>query len=442
MSIFTANVWGTTVGKGVDLPYIKKAGDTATGLIVFDGGIETNVGTSTFNGPAIFNDDVTLNPSSTLYIDGEVDIAGPRLTVTSDLTEFNGAHVVFNSTVTDFNEDIYTNKDVYFTKALVGNGPQAFIYQDPAVVTTSSNEFISSEFVGTVRVEGNFELYDTQMTVEGSSDIRFSDNTTQDSAYTGAGALHGTYGPVQMTVDTNGKITALSNAAFPSSVPSLSTDNLQIPIGGVNMNQPQLGGLNLQVGNGATQSFSGTGNIISTLVESNYAIAKKGFVITLGSAGPIDYGTLQLIKCLKFRVTFTYFGPDDTTAGAIGFGETTFNIDFFPSQWTQPIDNSTTHYSLSNSIGGQTTFGITSSSIAPNGRQYWVYNKQFQTITQGGFSGWLVPVDYNTWLMTFYVLGDDASSKYNYSACIETLDCTSALINGYGCGIQVIDINS
>jgi hypothetical protein len=394
------NIYGEEEGEPTDLPYIKKTGDTATGLIIFDGGIEVNNGTTAINGPAEFADEVLFKPSSTVVIDGSVQITGPSFEVDCPQTTFQS-----------------TNIDI-----LGGGAAQIAI---DAI----------SNFSWDVNIDN------TTLHINGSSKIEYEDTTDQDSAYTGAGALAGTYGPVQMTVDANGKITALSNAAFPSSVPSLSTNSLNIPIGGVNLNNVQSGGFNLSINNGASQCFSGSGNVTSTLVNNN-VIAKKGFIITLGINEVIPPSTRELIKCLKFKVSFTYFGPDNTSTGSVDFGQTSFNIDFYPSQWTQPIDSSTESYSLSNNIGGQNSYAITPSAIAPNGRQYWVYNKQFQTVGSSGYSGWLVPIYPNTWLMTFYVPGDDVSVKYNYSACLEVLDCTSALVNGYSCGIQVSNISS
>jgi hypothetical protein len=46
MAYFPANVYGEFGGDAERFPYIKKTGDTASGLIVFNGGIQTNVGES------------------------------------------------------------------------------------------------------------------------------------------------------------------------------------------------------------------------------------------------------------------------------------------------------------------------------------------------------------------------------------------------------------
>jgi hypothetical protein len=112
MSTFaTANVYGE-VREEVDLPYIKKTGDTATGLIIFDGGLETNIGTSTFNGPIIATDQITFRPEAELYCNCPSEFA-------DDVTVTGGSFVVdvpatFNDTVI-YNDGITFNNIVTCT---------------------------------------------------------------------------------------------------------------------------------------------------------------------------------------------------------------------------------------------------------------------------------------------------------------------------------------
>jgi hypothetical protein len=115
MSTFaTANVYGE-VREEVDLPYIKKTGDTASGKIIFDGGIECNIGTATFNGPIIATDQVTIQPSGSLFVDGpsefaeDVTISGGTLEVNVPAT-FNET-VIYNDVI-DFNNAINLNSSV------------------------------------------------------------------------------------------------------------------------------------------------------------------------------------------------------------------------------------------------------------------------------------------------------------------------------------------
>jgi hypothetical protein len=496
------NIYGEDGGEPVELPYIKKTGDTATGLIIFDAGIEVNNGTTAINGPAEFANTVLFKPSSTIFIDGSLQLTGDSFIVDTTTTEFNGATTEFNSDVVfsntssveyegattflgggaellnvtrnsqfswpmtientslnvtgsstvNFGSGSAPNNtpvfNTYRSQVNLGDGGQGSVNVDTAVnlggfaslnllnadINMADDSIINQS--GTRTIPNN--MYSMNMIA--GSQITFPDTTTQNSAYTGAGALAGTYGPVQMTVNADGKITALSNAVIPTPT-NLSLNSLQIPIGGVNLASPQSGGINVQINNGALQSFSGSGAIASTLVNGNN-IARKGFTITLGYNEALPLPPLVYISALKMRVTFTTYGPFSTSFGNQFFGQTSFDIDFYPSTWSQPVNASSSSYSLSNNIGGQTSYVITPNSLAPNGRQYWVYNKQFQNIFSGGLSGWLVPNDINTWTMTFYIPGDNSTNIYNYSACLQILDVTSAQQNGYDCGITVVDINS
>lgn len=120
MSFFSANVYGEYGGDGEKFPYIKKTGDTATGLIVFNGGIQTNVGEAVFNGPIVANGQVTFNDTADFYVDcpsefaEDVTITGG--TFTSDVPATFNDSVTYNSTIT-FNDTITVDGD------LIINGP-------------------------------------------------------------------------------------------------------------------------------------------------------------------------------------------------------------------------------------------------------------------------------------------------------------------------------
>jgi len=64
---------------------------------------------------------------------------------------------------------------------------------------------------GGTGVTGTSNILCDGTTVNISPSVTYPDTTVQDSAFTGAGSLAGTYPLVNMTVDANGKITALSD---------------------------------------------------------------------------------------------------------------------------------------------------------------------------------------------------------------------------------------
>lgn len=180
MSFFTANVYGEYGGDGEKFPYIKKAGDTATGLIIFNGGIQTNVGDATFNGPIIANDQVTINDTGSLYVDA----------------------------YSEFADDVFCSDA---GKTLVVNGQTTF------------NNLVKIESSGLSMQGGtDIDFYGggyVQWAVNQGGGVIYEDQTIQQSAYTGAKLLAGSYTNTSMTLNNEGKITALANGAVGFSMP-------------------------------------------------------------------------------------------------------------------------------------------------------------------------------------------------------------------------------
>jgi hypothetical protein len=81
-------------------------------------------------------------------------------------------------------------------------------------ITMSDNSLIIQN--GT-RTQSN--ILGSSQIISGSNIQYLSDNTQQTSAFTGAGALVGSYTYTNMSVDANGKITALSSGIPPSPAP-------------------------------------------------------------------------------------------------------------------------------------------------------------------------------------------------------------------------------
>ena len=79
-----------------------------------------------------------------------------------------------------------------------------------------SNSQVNFQGSSTVNFQSVTNLIDTNFTLVGLAQIVFADTTQQASAYTGAGALAGSYTNVNMTVNSQGIITALSNGLSPN----------------------------------------------------------------------------------------------------------------------------------------------------------------------------------------------------------------------------------
>lgn len=117
MSYFPANVYGEFGGDAERFPYIKKTGDTASGLIIFDGGLQTNVGEAVFNGPIVADGQVTFNDTANFYVDCPSEFA-------EDVTITGG---VFTSDVpTTFNNTVIYNNPITFNDTVDINGISTF----------------------------------------------------------------------------------------------------------------------------------------------------------------------------------------------------------------------------------------------------------------------------------------------------------------------------
>jgi len=188
MSIYTANVYGQLGGEPKDLPYIKKTGDTATGLIIFDGGLQTNIGAATFNAPVNVNDQMTLTNNADLFVD----------------------------CVSNFNESVNLNNDVTTSGDILSIQSTTTTFVNVANATVDFNSPVSCNNVLSVGSAEGLEIGDSsKITLFGNSSIQFNPITLpiqiQTSAYTGAAALAGTYTNVNLTINDQGAITAISN---------------------------------------------------------------------------------------------------------------------------------------------------------------------------------------------------------------------------------------
>lgn len=158
----TANVYGSVGGDPSKLPYIRKAGDTATGLIIFDGGIQTNIGAATFNSPVLMTDNVTIQPSGSLFVDGPSEFA--------DSVTITGGPFVVNVPST-FNDSV--------------------IYND------------SLQLNGTVSIDGNLGIGSTSLvTLNGAIDINGSTNFNSTPTFNGGAIFTG--GGAETTVQNTG----------------------------------------------------------------------------------------------------------------------------------------------------------------------------------------------------------------------------------------------
>ena len=508
------NIYGLDGQEQSDNRYLKKTGDTATGEIIFDAGIQVNNGLTEINGPAEFNDQVLFNVGSTLIIDGAIEIAGPSFLVNSNLTEFNGATTEFNGSTTEFNSNVdFTNtSSVEFegSTTFLGGGSQLLnvtrnsqfswpmtiqntslnvtgastvnfgsgsaTNNTPVFNTYKSQVNIGDGGQGSVNVETAVNLggfaslnlvnadinmaddsiinqYGTRtipnnmysMNMIAGSQITFPDTTTQNSAYTGAGALAGTYTASDITLDSNGRITAISSSAAPT---SLTLNNLNIPIGGLNILSPGLGGIQNPVNNGGKAYISGT-TITAAANWVPAGVASRGFLICFS-----DTLSTNSIPLVTVRITFSYVVFNNSSGNPVPFqwGKCYFDMDLYPGSFNSA--NVTAYpmnqYNVSNYISGNNAFNQTSALI-PNGRPYWCYNQNYvNPSTLGPIYGYIAPIATtpisavipNRWAVfpTMYTTLNPAVATYAYEGSIEVLNCQAA--NAVLIGVGVSSINA
>ena len=468
-----ANIYNEAGGEPPDEPYIKKAGDTATGLIVFNGGIEVNFGSTIIDGPAEFSDTVLFTPSADITIQCPVTFEGPELIIDCDDTQFTGNTVEFNSPAVTIGSGGLGSLNLECDLDIGGFGSinmlnSAINMEDNSIINQFGTRPINNVLGSTNIINGSVLQFN-------------SDLTQQTSAFTGAAALAGSYTNTNLTINSNGAISAISNGTSPDSLLSsnnvwygtntftLPTTEQQViflgnPNGGTLPLLTTSGFQNWYNNNGKV-SISGTGTINSTLVGDT--IANKAFQISLKSAGdgPFPANPWTVIETIKLRVTYTFNCSALLSTGVTNpnffWGQMSYDMDMFPNAWTQgditTLGLPCNQYQNSNRISGSpsnpTSFYLAPSSpYTPNGRQYWTYNQNFSGLVSSEVYGYLVPTfagivggaypqELATWVITLPVTTTAVNTgvvtytpvgPYNFSACLEVLDCTNANANGYG----------
>ena len=135
--------------------------------------------------------------------------------------------------------------------------------------------------------------------------VQFGDSTYQNSAYTGAGALAGAYASANITIDNNGRITAIANGSGggPGGVQNPMLSDLDG--GGYDIfNVGSYTGMDITVAEANTEEINNSAAVIyrnkGAVAAGNYYIVGDGLLMTNAEAS-----CLMVSRCLDpgFRQT-------------------------------------------------------------------------------------------------------------------------------------------
>lgn len=196
-------------------------------------------------------------------------------------------------------------------------------------------------FLAYPQAQGTESLLDVNVagTLTASSNIKYADNTTQNSAYTGAGTLSGSYSNTNISVDSNGKITALSSGT--GGITSFT----------ISSNAVGTNSWTFTIPNSYGRAFN-----YSLFSDTTPSVAYK---TQLGN--PMNYGTPALNNSFVYATGAIVYQPYNGTSST----RNTY-CSGFSQNYTISAGGGAYIPSVINSMGGSFTWTLTTSNVSEN----------------------------------------------------------------------------